>query len=71
MLIPEATAYVQVVPYLHRDPSGAGAHGYCAHLYQEVTIAISGATALHLIALGILKVTFKLHHENVKVCVGF
>lgn len=59
------------MPYLHRYPPGTGIHGYRTDLYQEVAVAVSRATALHLVSLGILKVAFEFHHENVKVCVSF
>lgn len=56
--------------HFHRDASGAGAHRYRAHFYQEVAVAVPGTATLNLVALGILEVTFQLHHENVKVGVS-
>lgn len=57
--------------HFHRYASGTGAHCYSADFYQEVTVAVSRTATLHLVALGILEVTFQLDHENVKICVGY
>lgn len=57
--------------YLDWYPSGTGAHCYSTNFYQEVTVAVSGTTTLHLVALGILEVTFQLHHKDVKVCISY
>lgn len=62
---------IHLMTYFHRYASGTGAHRYCADFYQEVTVAVPRAATLHLVALGILEVTFQLHHENVKVCVSY
>lgn len=65
-----AASNIHLMAYLYWYPSGTGAHCYSTDFYQKVTVAVSSSTALHLVPLGILEVTFQLHHENVKVCVS-
>lgn len=60
-----------VCTHLHRDTSDTGAHGDCANFDQKVTVAIPRTPTLHLVSLGVLKMTFELHHEDVKVCVRY
>ncbi len=49
---------IQLMTYLYWYPSGTGAHCHSTNFYQEVTVAVSRATALHLVPLGVLEVTF-------------
>lgn len=63
------TSNIKLWPHLHRYPPGAGAHCDSADFDQEVTVAISRATALHFVSLGVLEMTFQLHHKDVKICV--